>query len=72
VAEVGLTCRELAVLHILAEGLTAAAIGRRLGIAPRTVTKDLEHIYAKLHTSDRLSAVLKAQRLRLVPQPVSQ
>jgi hypothetical protein len=58
-------------LHLLAEGLTAAAIGRRLTIAPRTVTKHLEHVYAKLHTSDRLSAVLRAQRLGLLPRPAS-
>ena len=69
VAETGLTGRELAVLHLLADGLTAAAIGRRLNIAPRTVTKHLEHVYAKLRTHDRLSAVLRAQRLGLLPPP---
>jgi hypothetical protein len=44
----------------LAEGLTAAAIGRRLSIAPRTVTKHLEHVYTKLGVSDRLAAVMQA------------
>jgi DNA-binding CsgD family transcriptional regulator len=72
VAEAGLTGRELAVLHLLAEGLTAAAIGRRLRISPRTVTKHLEHVYAKLHSSDRLSAVLRAQRLGLLPPPAAE
>jgi DNA-binding CsgD family transcriptional regulator len=66
--EAGLTGREMAVLHLLAGGSTAAAIGRRLNIAPRTVTKHLEHIYTKLHTSDRLSAVLRAQQLGLLPR----
>jgi len=63
----GLTAREVAVLSLLAEGVTARAIGHRLKISPRTVTKHLEHIYAKLHTSDRLTTVLRAQHLGLLP-----
>jgi DNA-binding CsgD family transcriptional regulator len=62
-----LTGRELAVLSLLAEGMTAVAIGRRLGITPRTVHKHLEHLYAKLGTADRLSTVLQAQRHGLLP-----
>jgi ATP/maltotriose-dependent transcriptional regulator MalT len=42
-------------------------IGRRLQIAERTVHKHLEGCYSKLGVADRLSAVLQAQRLRLVP-----
>lgn len=60
---VALTPRELAVLALLADGLTAASIGRRLAIAERTVQKHLEHSYAKLGVTDRLGAVLQAQRL---------
>jgi DNA-binding CsgD family transcriptional regulator len=52
-----LTCRQLAVLQLLADGLTAVAIGRRLGTSPRTVHKHLEHIYRKLGASDRVTAV---------------
>ena len=63
----GLTGREVAVLSLLAEGMTAVAIGRRLGITPRTVHKHLEHLYAKLDTGDRLSTVLQAQRHGLLP-----
>jgi DNA-binding CsgD family transcriptional regulator len=62
-----LTGRELAVLTLLAEGLTAAAIGRRLGITPRTVTKHLEHLYAKLDVTNRVTAVVVAQRTGLLP-----
>jgi DNA-binding CsgD family transcriptional regulator len=65
-AECGLTGRELAVLSLLAEGLTAESIARRLKVSPRTVTKHLEHTYAKLRVRDRLSAVLRAQRLGLI------
>jgi DNA-binding CsgD family transcriptional regulator len=61
-----LTPRELAVLTLATEGLTAASIGRRLTIAERTVHKHLEHTYAKLGVADRLSAVLRAQRIGLL------
>jgi DNA-binding CsgD family transcriptional regulator len=62
-----LTPRELAVLGELAEGLTAAAIGRKLVITERTVHKHLERLYTKLGVGDRLAAVLRAQRLGLLP-----
>ncbi|MHA6785889.1 LuxR C-terminal-related transcriptional regulator [Pseudonocardia saturnea] len=63
---VAVTSREPAVLGLLAEGLTAIAIGRRLGIAERTVPKHLQHCYAKLGVSDRLGAVLRARRIGLL------
>ncbi|MBM7809251.1 helix-turn-helix transcriptional regulator [Saccharothrix algeriensis] len=63
----GLTDRELAVLGVLAEGLTADAIARRMDISPRTVHRHLQHLYRKLGTTDRLSAVLRAQSLGLLP-----
>ncbi|MFG1990770.1 response regulator transcription factor [Actinoplanes sp. NPDC048988] len=66
VAGHGLTPRELAVLSLLAEGLTVAAAGRRLGISPRTVAKHQENLQRKLATTDRLNTVLRAQRLGLV------
>jgi DNA-binding CsgD family transcriptional regulator len=65
--EAHLTGRELAVLSLLAEGHTATAIARRLGIATRTVHKHLEHVYVKLGTGDRLTAVLRARQRGLLP-----
>jgi DNA-binding NarL/FixJ family response regulator len=62
-----LTAREREVLQLLATGLTAAAIGRRLGISARTVDKHKEHIYAKLGASDRMTAVLQAHHYKLLP-----
>jgi DNA-binding CsgD family transcriptional regulator len=56
-----LSARELAVLDLMASGLIAAAIARRLGISPRTVSKHIESIYRKLGTHDRTTAVLSAQ-----------
>jgi len=58
-----LTPRELAVLLLVADGLTSSAIARKLLIAERTVHKHLERVYAKLGVTDRLSAVLTAQRI---------
>jgi DNA-binding CsgD family transcriptional regulator len=67
-ADVHLTPRELAVLALVADGLTAAATGRRLVVAERTVHKHLERVYAKFGVSDRVSAVLSAQRLGILPE----
>lgn len=64
-----LTNREATVLGLLAEGLTAAAIGRRLGISERTVHRHQGHLYRKLQARDRLVAVLRAQHLGLLDTP---
>jgi DNA-binding CsgD family transcriptional regulator len=71
-AACGLTGRELAVLGLVADGLTVQAIGHRLSISPRTVHKHLEHVYRKLGVRDRLNAVRvagDANLLRLRPCP---
>jgi DNA-binding CsgD family transcriptional regulator len=67
-ADIHLTPRELAVLALVADGITAAAAARRLVVAERTVHKHLERIYAKFGVSDRVSAVLRAQRLGILPE----
>lgn len=69
--DAGLTPRESTVLLLLGEALTAAAMGRRLGISERTVHKHVANIYRKLGTHDRLGTVLRAQQLGLVPGPAS-
>jgi DNA-binding CsgD family transcriptional regulator len=61
-----LSPREMAVLILLAEAQTAQSIGRRLGIATRTVHKHLQNIYRKLGTYDRLETVLRAGQLGLL------
>lgn len=55
-----LTPREMEVLGLCADGLTTAAAGRRLGIAPKTADKHLENAYRKLGVRDRVSAVRRA------------
>lgn len=62
-----LTPRERVVLELLARGSTAEGVAARLAISPRTVHKHQEHLYRKLGACDRLSAVLAAQRLGMLP-----
>src|SRR3712207_8720070 len=47
----------LPILELLAEGLTAQAIGHRLGISARTVQVHLRRTYRALGVHDRLLAV---------------
>ncbi|MBO3085662.1 response regulator transcription factor [Cellulomonas fengjieae] len=66
---IGLTSREVEVLVLVAEGLTATAASRRLGCSIRTVHKHVGHLFQKLQVHDRLGAVLEAQRLGLLRFP---
>jgi two-component system response regulator DevR len=61
-----LTERELEVLSVAAEGLTAKKIGERLGVRERTVTTHLGRIYNKLGVPGRVGAVRAAARVGLV------
>ncbi|MFE3603955.1 response regulator transcription factor [Streptomyces sp. NPDC059096] len=67
--EAGLTPRQHAVLTLLAKALPATAIAHRLHISPRTAHKHIEGIYRRLGTCDRLSTVMRAQSLGLLPLP---
>ena len=58
-----LTPRERQVVDLLVHGLTARAIGSRMGISPRTVGKHLEHIYEKLGRHDRLIIALERRSI---------
>jgi DNA-binding CsgD family transcriptional regulator len=51
-----LTTREAEVLELVACGLTNAAIAERLWLAPGTVKKHLDNIYAKLDVANRTAA----------------
>ena len=56
----GLTRRETEVVRLLARGLTNAEIATSLRIAPGTVKKHLDHIYAKLDAESRTEAAVRA------------
>ncbi len=53
--------REIEVLRLIATGLSNADAGGRLFIAPSTVKKHLENIYAKLGTRNRTQAIARAR-----------
>lgn len=56
-----LTGQERRVLQLVAAGLSNAQIAERLGIAPSTVRKHLEHLYPKLGVTNRLAAAVAFQ-----------
>jgi DNA-binding CsgD family transcriptional regulator len=59
VAEVSLTMREREVLAWVARGKTNAEVAELLWLAPSTVRKHLENVYAKLGVSTRTAAVAR-------------
>jgi DNA-binding CsgD family transcriptional regulator len=52
-----LTDRERQVMLLVRDGLTDAQVARRLGVAEATVSKHLEHVYAKSGARSRVQAV---------------
>jgi DNA-binding CsgD family transcriptional regulator len=63
---IGLTNRELAVLHLLSDLHSPSAIAQRLGISVRTTNKHLEHLYRKLDVHDRRTAIERAISLGII------
>jgi DNA-binding CsgD family transcriptional regulator len=57
-----LTPRELQVLRLVADGLTDAQVASRLRLSPRTVSKHLQRIYARLEVPNRAAAVTRLRR----------
>jgi DNA-binding CsgD family transcriptional regulator len=65
----GLTRREIEVLAWVAAGKTNAQVAEVLLIAPGTVKKHLEHIYAKLGVSSRTDAAVTAIGVVVASRP---
>src|SRR5690606_14123512 len=61
-----LTPRESEVLQLIAEGLSAPQLGRRIHLSPTTVKTHLHTLYEKLGVSDRAAAVAEAMRRGLL------
>ena len=57
-----LTPREREALTLIAEGVSAPEIGRRLHLSTGTVNTYLQGLYEKLGVSDRAAAVAEAMR----------
>ena len=61
-----MSARERETLELIAEGLSAPAIGRTLHLSTATVKTHLQHIYEKLGVSERAAAVAEAMRRGLL------
>lgn len=59
--QASLTAREREILHLVGKGETNAQIAAELWIAPATVKKHLEHVYAKFGVAGRAAAASFAQ-----------
>lgn len=61
-----LTPREIEVLRLTADGLSAPEIAEHLFLGITTVKTHLQHVYEKLEVSDRAAAVAQAHRRGLL------
>jgi DNA-binding CsgD family transcriptional regulator len=61
-----LSNREVEVLQLAAQGLSAPMIAERLMISPATVKTHFQHTYEKLGVTDRAAAVAEAIRQGLI------
>lgn len=61
----GLTAREAEVLRLVAEGLTNVQVAERLFRSPKTISRHLDSIYAKLGVTTRTAAARLAVEHRL-------
>jgi two-component system nitrate/nitrite response regulator NarL len=61
-----LTPRESEVLHMIADGLSAPEIAKRIHLSPTTVKTHLHTLYEKLGVSDRAAAVAEGMRRGLL------
>ena len=65
-AALGVTPRELEVLHAIAEGLSTKEIARRLAISPNTVKTHSARLFEKLSAVRRTEAIARARALGLL------
>jgi len=61
-----LSAREREILGLLAEGVSAPDIARRLYLSPATVKTHLHNVYEKLGVSERAAAVAEGMRRGLI------
>jgi DNA-binding CsgD family transcriptional regulator len=66
-AALGISPRELAVLHELAAGYSNKEIARRLDVSPNTVKTHVARLFEKLEARRRTDAIAKARQLGIVP-----
>jgi DNA-binding CsgD family transcriptional regulator len=66
-ATLGISARELEVLHELAAGRSNKEIAARLGVSPNTVKTHIARLFEKLEARRRTEALAKARELGLIP-----
>ncbi|MGV6845313.1 MAG: response regulator [Lutibacter sp.] len=66
IAKIKLTKREITILEQLHTGLNYNKIAENLIIAPSTVRKHIENIYKKLQVHNKMQAVIKAKKNKLI------
>ncbi|SMC70088.1 response regulator [Moheibacter sediminis] len=64
--DVKLSAREIDVLEQLSKGLNYNNIAENLFLSPSTVRKHIENIYKKLQVHNKLEAIQKAERIKLI------
>ena len=66
IADIGLTQREIQIIRLSAEGLTAAQIAERTFLSVHTVNTHRQHIYAKMEVRNVSDMLRKAQELGII------
>ena len=66
-ATLGISAREMTVLHELAAGRTNKEIAARLQVSPNTVKTHVARLFEKLGASRRTDAIARARELGLLP-----
>ncbi len=66
-ASLGISERELAVLHQLAAGRSNKEIAAQLHVSPNTVKTHVARLFEKLEAKRRTDAIRKARELGIVP-----
>jgi DNA-binding NarL/FixJ family response regulator len=66
IEDIKLSKRETEILVQLSKGLNYQEIAENLIISPSTVRKHIENTYKKLHVHNKLEAVLKAKKNKLI------
>jgi PAS domain S-box-containing protein len=64
--DIELSDREIAVLRLLAKGVTTSAVAEQLHISRTTVNNHIQHILRKLDVHTRLEAIRRAERAGLI------
>jgi len=64
--QIGLSDRELDVLHLMSQGLTNQQIADRLYVSQNTVKTHTSNIYSKLTVERRTQAIQKARELNII------